>query len=520
MKRGVNPGLLKLTIPRGVEGKYTTFLTNEEYTEMAWLGGFGTAKTDCLVTSVIRDAYEYPGSTLVLLRDELVNLKRTTLADLLAKAPGLTAHHNRTESIVTFHPVQCADGITRSSQLYCFGLLTGDYKQKLKSLQPFRIYIDEADKVHEEMVDMCVLRIRQKVRHRDTGALGRNQVKLVANDEGNNWMWRRFVGKPHPGLKMTPQWVEENVGIKEDLFQPTTEDEVMLGDLVVHEGVRRIVEGLSKDGAELSGLDTPVNPLRLRVIGQRLCIYAFTAENKSLNQQNVGNARFVSSRMRQQYILGKVDTQTGLLLPEFNSVHHVIDDFPIPEDWRVVVGIDHGFDHPTTAVFLAIDPAGIVYAFGDYSRSGASSSENAEAILEMLGGRHEKVKFVADTQLWDADPRRPGESVASDYTRAGVRPLVRANKKRQLSIDRLKNMLKLETPAYGMHPHSGLYLMRGAQRLITSVEGITWEKFNAGVADDLIDALRYGVMDIYHVGTGQKPQVVVKPIKLGGTYAS
>jgi len=145
---------IRFTFPAGLEGKYLTFLTEERYTEMAWIGGFGTAKTDCLVTSILKDAYEYPGATLVLCRDELVNLKRTTLADLLSKAPELIAHHAKTESVVTFEPVKCADGQMRQTKLYCFGLMTGDYKQKLKSLQPFRVYIDEADKVYEEMLDM------------------------------------------------------------------------------------------------------------------------------------------------------------------------------------------------------------------------------------------------------------------------------------------------------------------------------------------------------------------------------
>jgi hypothetical protein len=511
---------IRFTFPAGLEGKYLTFLTEERYTEMAWIGGFGTAKTDCLVTSILKDAYEYPGATLVLCRDELVNLKRTTLADLLSKAPELIAHHAKTESVVTFEPVKCADGQMRQTKLYCFGLMTGDYKQKLKSLQPFRVYIDEADKVYEEMLDMCVLRIRQKAYHRDSGEMGKNQVKVVANDEGNNWLWRRFVGKPHPGMRMDAQWAEENIGLKEDFFEPKHYRDVLPGDIAVHDFVRRIVDSSGPSGVMLAGKDEPVDPQSLRIVGQRLCIYAFTHENMSLNQQNIGNARFVSDALRRQYILGQVDTQAGLLFPEFNEMRHVIDDFTVPDEWRIVVGIDHGYDHPTAAVGVAVDPWGTMFVFADYLKPGASASDNAQGILDMVGGRHERVRFVADTQLWNADPRRPSESMATDYEKEGVKPLIRANKQRQLSVDRIKQAFEFRQGMYDPQPKAKLYIMRRAARLTRSVNNITWTQFNASIGDDLVDALRYAVMDLYHVRSLEPPKVTFKPIVLGGRYAS
>jgi len=511
---------LYLTLPEGLEGKYLTFLTDERFTEMAFLGGFGTAKTDALVTSILRDAYEYPGATLVLCRDELVNLKRTTLADLLSKAPELTAHHSKTESVITFHPVTCADGVVRASRLYCFGLMTGDYKQKLKSLQPFRVYIDEADKILEEMVDMCVLRIRQKAYHRETGKIGKNQVKLVANDEGNNWAWRRFVGKPHPGMSMSMDWARENIGIKEDYFSPRTHQDVLPGDIAVHDHVRRIVESVSPGGVKLSGLEEPADPAKLTIVGQRLCIYAFSMENRSLNQQNIANARFVSEALRRQYILGQIDTHTGLLFPEFNVGQHVIDDFPVPDEWKIVVGIDHGYDHPTAAVGIGVDPFGTLFVYADYLRAGASASDNAQSILDLVGGRSHRVRFVADTQLWNADPRRPSESLATDYEREGVRPLIRANKQRQLSVDRIKQAMQFRQTMYDPQPKAKIYFMRGAARVIRAVDTMTWERFNAGQDDDLIDALRYAVMDLYHVRSSELPRIIQKPILLGGRYAT
>lgn len=490
------------TIPRGLERKYLTFLNDERYTEMAWLGGFGTAKSDCLVTSILKTGFDYPGCTMVLARDELVNLKRTTLVDLLGKGGHLIAHHNKTESVISWPAVKDSKGVERVSQLFCFGLMTGDYVQKLKSLQPFRIFIDEGDKILEEMFDMCVLRLRQKVYHRETGVLGKNQVKIVANDEGNNWLWRRFVGKPHPGLGMTPEWVTRNVGLREEPYKPTMPHEDLFeGDLVKWRDTRHLVEGFP-DGktVKLSGVDEPIEDVKeLTVVLQRLCIYAFTHENRSLNRQNLANARGVSGALREKYILGKVDTQSGLLFPEFDPTTHVLEEQTIPFSWKVVVGIDHGFDHPTAAVFIAVAPDGSLLVFEEYAARNLSPQENAYGMLDLIGG-YEKVRWHGDTQMWNVDPRSPG-TIADDYINAGIKPLERANKNRDLSIARIKDYLTPKAASlYQPDPKPRLFVMSNNPKVIKTLHYLTWDDFRGKRNDDILDALRYGVMAVYNTG--------------------
>lgn len=481
-----------------------TFLSDERYTEMAWIGGFGTSKSDCLVTSIIKTGFDYPGCTMVLARDELVNLKRTTLVDLLAKGGNLIEHHNKTESVITWPAVPDHNGVPRRSQLFCFGLMTGDYVQKLKSLQPFRIFIDEADKILEEMFDMCVLRLRQKVYHRETGKLGKNQVKAVANDEGNNWLWRRFVGKPHPGFDMTRDWAKKNIGLREEPYQPQGERDIFEGDIVVKGEHRHLVEKVAENGmVKISGVDEPARIKDLTVILQRLCIYAFSEENLSLNQQNLANARGVSAAMRDKYILGKVDTQSGLLFPEFSPSVHVIPQEVVPYDWKVIVGIDHGFDHPTAAVAMALAPGGEIIIFQEYAQRNLSPAENAEGILEILEG-HEQVRFKGDTQMWNVDPRSPG-TIADDYQAAGVRPLERANKNRDLSIARIKDYLTPRAASlYQPDSKPRLYVMENCEKVIRTLHYMQWDDFNAKRNDDILDALRYAVMAIYNAGDQSK----------------
>ena len=471
-----------------------------------------TAKTDCLVTSIIKAAYDYPGCVQVLCRDELVNLKRTTLVDLLHKAPELIEHHNKTDSVLTFPEIPDHNGVPRASTVYCFGLMTGDYVQKLKSLQPFRVYIDEGDKILEEMFDMCVLRLRQKVFSRETGRPGKNQVKIVANDEGNNWLWRRFVGKPHPGKAMDPKWVQDHVGLREEAFQPMVPDQdVYVDDIVTYRGDRYLVDRVEKAGVWLRGREKMVQVDQLRVMMQRLCIYAFSHENKSLNQQNLKNARGVSAAMRAKYILSQVDTQTGLMFPEFDMSVHVIPTEHVPYDWKVVAGLDHGFEHPTACVGLALDASGDVIVFKEYKQGSLSVPDNAENVAELFDG-YEHVKFFGDTQLWSVDPRRPGEMMANDYIRAGVKPLIRANKNRELSISRLKEYLSVK-PASIWQPEAKprLYVMDHCVDVTRTLLNMTWEQAKRKEQDDILDALRYAIMAVYNAGRDAQLATVTPP---------
>jgi hypothetical protein len=87
-------------------------------------------------------------------------------------------------------------------------------------------------------------------------------------------------------------------------------------------------------------------------------------------------------------------------------------------------------------------------------------------------------------------------------------------------VDRIKQAFEFRQGMYDPQPKAKLYIMRRAARLTRSVNNITWTQFNASIGDDLVDALRYAVMDLYHVRSLEPPKVTFKPIVLGGRYAS
>lgn len=58
----------------------------------------------------------------------------------------------------------------------------------------------------------------------------------------------------------------------------------------------------------------------------------------------------------------------------------IVDDFPIPEHWKKIGGLDFGWDHPTAAVVLAIDPEDCIYVCKEYRQSRETPLYHAAAL--------------------------------------------------------------------------------------------------------------------------------------------
>lgn len=61
----------------------------------------------------------------------------------------------------------------------------------------------------------------------------------------------------------------------------------------------------------------------------------------------------------------KLGAKEGLVYPMFTKA--LVDDFPIPKNWKRVVGLDPGFADPFAVIFGAIDPISkVVYFYDEY----------------------------------------------------------------------------------------------------------------------------------------------------------
>jgi len=84
---------------------------------------------------------------------------------------------------------------------------------------------------------------------------------------------------------------------------------------------------------------------------------------------------------RERYFLGKWTAFEGLVYP-FEPKKHIVKPFRIPDDWRYVVSVDFGFDHPFVCQFWAISPSDVWYLVKEIYMTGRTVRRHAEMIKE------------------------------------------------------------------------------------------------------------------------------------------
>lgn len=525
----------ELTIAAGPIGdKQRDFIFNEDFKEMAFIGTWNTGKSTALVDYLIMSAIDYPGANLVLTRAKLSDLRRTTLTKLLSRAgTTLVDDYNKNEAVISFPEIN-----GKVSKVYLFGLDRSDLEEVLKSFEPFRAAIEEANEVPNKAIDMLLGRCRQKVEHRyktnrhlvetraklwgvslrraqemlripdekmDERCLGPNQIKYVFNPEGNDHTWKRAVGKPYPKPEeMSQEWVRKNVGINEFILTPKNlgSYEWQAGNLAqLPDGKRAWVAGEKpmpdgSRGVELAD-KTVVPKESLSFVGQRATIFAFTGENWSRNIKSDENFLYMlDPAIKEQYFEGRIDTNKGLVLPQFHRPTHVAPGLKqTPEGFqRVLVGLDQGFRHPTVAL-IAVElkkPKGGVFVLKEYMSVGRSAAENAYIIRGMIPSWASEVQYWADPSMWRVDPTSV-RSVADDYMSAGV-PLMRADNLIERTIDAVRDMLRPEIDWTTGNSWPRLFISEECEKLIEAIETTTAQHMETSRDNwivDFVDALRY-----------------------------
>jgi len=543
-----------LTIAAGpIAVKQETFAFAEDYTEGWFIGTMGSSKSRSLCLDIITTAIDYPGCRLFLCRDELATLKKTTLDTLLTmlSQAGLRQgdlradknagfQYNKNDAIIEIRSQN------RISRVFCFGLNTGDYKEKLKSFEPFRIYIDEAHAVGEEKVEFALTRQgrdRDGNRHRltyreriedgmqsgkfesyedgmdffritekelNTHGEGRGYVKCVSNDHGNDWVWQRVVNprgdKPHPdSSNMSPlefeKWIHENVGITQLFISPEQGPRFRPGNMV------RLKDGRGAEVIQVVGDELVVDVGNSKEVAsrfdttmvlERLCVYGFSLENHSLSEGNIEGFWYVSEKTRNQFLYGLTDVKTGLLFPMFNADAHVVPQAEIPDNWWVWVGLDYNVDI-VAASFIAENNSGDLVIFDEYEGFEGVAASHAAEIIARIDHPWERVRVFYDSSMRNRDPVDPSKSVAKIYEEAGLRRMRMANKDRGFGIQLMRELLEVKhMPGYAPRPR--LWVMDNCR---TTIEGstanaglsnITWEEFEHKKRDHLVaDAARYAL---------------------------
>lgn len=143
----------------------------------------------------------------------------------------------------------------------------------------------------------------------------------------------------------------------------------------------------------------------------------------------------------ERFVYGKWNKMSGLIFHEFDEDRHLIDPFPIPDNWVRCRGLDWGVDAPATCLFVAQAPNGRYYVFDEYGDSEKTPEEHADAILEQSRPYGNFRGSIIDSTAFHRD--QDLKSVADRYRARGLHCLP-ATKDLMARILLVKQLLKTD----------------------------------------------------------------------------
>ncbi len=211
---------------------------------------------------------------------------------------------------------------------------------------------------------------------------------------------------------------------------------------------------------------------------------------------------------KQRLRYGKWVASEGVVFENYDAAVHLIDNFPIPADWRKFRVVDFGFTHPFVCSWFALDPDGRLYRYREIYKTQRTVKDHAAQIRRLSEGE----RIEATITDHDAEDRATLEQELNIKTTA-------ANKAVTTGIQAVLDRLAIADDG-----KPRLYLMRGAlverdPLLIDEttdlsngptcteeeIEGYTWAKGAGGETlkehpvkefDDGVDCVRYMVMHL------------------------
>lgn len=122
---------------------------------------------------------------------------------------------------------------------------------------------------------------------------------------------------------------------------------------------------------------------------------------------------------RRQRIEGEFMVMEGVVYREFSEAVHVVEPFPIPDDWPRWRAIDYGGSSPTACLWMALAPNETAYCYREYYDRGGGVAAHARKIVEMSAGETYR-KNLIDPHAYDTSPANT-VTIAQQYGACGIR---------------------------------------------------------------------------------------------------
>ena len=309
------------------------------------IGGYGSGKTTASCAEVAFHSFERPNSRVLITAISLKQVKDAVLPELMKFIPPWFLKK------FVLSPTPYIK-LTNGSEILVY---SAEKQDKLRSLNLTGFYIEEASGVKYEIFDQLMVRLR-------------NEAGIIRDENGKE------IGYRYMGILSTnPEdgWIKDDFLLKSGMIKVSPSIDI------------NIYKPLLKPPLE----------------GQFHSFISSTRDNTELPKSYLeGACAGKSDRWIRKYIDCYLDNKEGAVYPDFSR--HIVEPFPIPKDWKRVIGFDPGYNDPTAVPKGALDPqTGVIYIYEDYLVSEKPVSYHAQKLREHIQGLKLLIPIQADPSV-------------------------------------------------------------------------------------------------------------------------
>lgn len=182
----------------------------------AFVGGFGTGKTETLANCAIRDALD-SSDALIALYEPTYDLVRLILAPRMEEKLsdlGIRYKYNKQENVIYTGSSQCGDFILR----------TLENPARIIGYESYRAHVDEIDTLKKDLARLAWQKIIARNRQRPDGIEKPfNRVSAYTTPEGYRFVYDTWGRNPKPGYVMVQAATYTNPFLPDDYVQSLRE---------------------------------------------------------------------------------------------------------------------------------------------------------------------------------------------------------------------------------------------------------------------------------------------------------
>ena len=433
----------------------TELLSCQEF-EVGMITGFAAGKTRGICASAISHGVKYPNAKVLMGRktyQEMINTVKQpfyVMAEPLAKAGWFTKPMKWDYREGTYHA-----RLLNGSQFVFSNL---DDPIKFRNEEYSMVLVDQAEELSEEIWEILTGRIRW-----DRVPPHAWQAVAAANDNGHNWIWRRFVDFPTKHAAMDYRCNKHPFCV----FKEGHIDD---------EGTPR---------------DIPCSTRRF--------FHGTTLDNKhNLSPRYLSVLLSHPPEWQRHFIYATMEGGSGRLLPEPKTVTH----FEPPTHWPKYRAIDHALNSPCCCLWIAVNPDTNVYktvppngayVYREYWATHSSVDQHAQRIISLSRGEN-ILNTVIDRSTFQLTQSRTAGgrvSIADLYAEEGLICTASVGD----PFTRVERIVKCH--------HQGMVVSENCQHVIRTIPEYYAEQDPNGNYKILnksdfhaVDALGYGLMVI------------------------